>query len=109
MAGAASRQLPISMCRRNSPRLLQLPHFKLLHMQIEALRAAGVTEVVLAISYKPDVSCLPAPCKLRTPPRLCNKTHPPGPPALVHAQVMMGFISEWQEKLGVKITCSQVR
>ena len=39
-------------------------------MQIEALRAAGVTEVVLAISYKPDVSCLPAPCRLRTPPQI---------------------------------------
>ena len=70
MAGAASTQLPVWMCRRNWLRLLQPPHFKLLHMQIEALRAAGVTEVVLAISYKPDVSCLPAPCRLRTPPQI---------------------------------------
>lgn len=43
--------------------------------QIEALKAAGVTEVVLAINYQPEV--------------------------------MMGFIKEWEEKLGVKITCSQ--
>lgn len=26
-----------------------------------------------------------------------------------HPQVMLGFINEWQEKLGVKIICSQVR
>lgn len=43
--------------------------------QIEALKAAGVSEVVLAINYQP--------------------------------QVMMGFINEWQEILGVKITVSQ--
>lgn len=43
--------------------------------QIEALKNAGVVEVVLAINYQPEV--------------------------------MMGFIEEWQEKLGVKIVCSQ--
>ncbi|MEW5301312.1 MAG: hypothetical protein WDW38_009517 [Sanguina aurantia] len=43
--------------------------------QIEALKLAGVTEVVLAINYQPEV--------------------------------MMAFINEWQEKLGVKIVCSQ--
>lgn len=43
--------------------------------QIEALKAAGVSEVVLAINYQPEV--------------------------------MMGFIKEWEEKLGVKIVCSQ--
>lgn len=43
--------------------------------QIEALKIAGVTEVVLAINYRP--------------------------------QIMMDFINEWQEKLGVKIVCSQ--
>ncbi|WIA14582.1 hypothetical protein OEZ85_003097 [Tetradesmus obliquus] len=43
--------------------------------QIEALKAAGVTEVILAINYQPEV--------------------------------MMGFIKEWGERLGVKITCSQ--
>lgn len=43
--------------------------------QIEALKAAGCTDVVLAINYQPEV--------------------------------MLGFINEWQEKLGVKIICSQ--
>lgn len=43
--------------------------------QIEALKAAGVTEVILAINYRPEV--------------------------------MMGFIAEWEPKLGVKIVCSQ--
>ncbi|WIA08727.1 hypothetical protein OEZ86_011313 [Tetradesmus obliquus] len=43
--------------------------------QIEALKSAGVTEVVLAINYRPEV--------------------------------MMGFIAEWEPKLGVKIVCSQ--
>ncbi|KAF8061370.1 mannose-1-phosphate guanylyltransferase 2 [Scenedesmus sp. PABB004] len=43
--------------------------------QIEALKAAGVTDVVLAINYQPEV--------------------------------MMGFIKEWADKLGVRIVCSQ--
>lgn len=43
--------------------------------QIEALKAAGCDEVVLAINYRP--------------------------------QVMMDFLKEWEEKLGIKITCSQ--
>lgn len=43
--------------------------------QIEALKAAGVSEVVLAINYQPEV--------------------------------MLGFIKEWEAKLGVKIVCSQ--
>lgn len=29
--------------------------------------------------------------------------------AATRVQVMMGFIKEWQDKLGVKIVCSQVR
>jgi hypothetical protein len=45
--------------------------------QIEALRDAGVTEVVLAINYQPAV--------------------------------MYAFINEYESKLGVKITISQVR
>jgi mannose-1-phosphate guanylyltransferase len=43
--------------------------------QIQALKDAGVTEVVLAINYQP--------------------------------KVMMDFLKEWEEKLHVKITCSQ--
>ncbi len=74
--------------------------------QIEALKAAGCTEVILAINYRPEVR----------PPCTCHrqdKTH-----ALSDGltrgmgnamQVMMGFIDEWQEKLGVKIVCSQVK
>eukprot|EP00882_Tetradesmus_deserticola_P029358 GHRQ01032879.1.p1 GENE.GHRQ01032879.1~~GHRQ01032879.1.p1 ORF type:complete len:327 (+),score=124.66 GHRQ01032879.1:827-1807(+) len=42
---------------------------------MQALKAAGVTEVILAINYRPEV--------------------------------MMGFIAEWEPKLGVKIVCSQ--
>ncbi|CAM6049829.1 unnamed protein product [Sphagnum compactum] len=43
--------------------------------QIEALKAAGVNEVVLAINYQPEV--------------------------------MMNFIRDFEEKLGIKIICSQ--
>ncbi|KAB2598289.1 mannose-1-phosphate guanylyltransferase 1-like [Pyrus ussuriensis x Pyrus communis] len=43
--------------------------------QIEALKAIGVTEVVLAINYQPEV--------------------------------MMTFLKEFEEKVGIKITCSQ--
>jgi len=43
--------------------------------QIEALKSAGCTEVVLAINYQP--------------------------------KVMMDFLREWEEKLAIKITCSQ--
>ncbi|KAE8661116.1 putative mannose-1-phosphate guanylyltransferase 2 [Hibiscus syriacus] len=43
--------------------------------QIEALKAIGVTEVVLAINYQPEV--------------------------------MLNFLKEFEEKLGIKITCSQ--
>mmetsp|Transcript_8414 Transcript_8414/g.25281 ORF Transcript_8414/g.25281 Transcript_8414/m.25281 type:complete len:372 (+) Transcript_8414:257-1372(+) len=43
--------------------------------QIEALKDAGVVEVVLAINYQP--------------------------------KVMMDFLKEWEEKLHIKITCSQ--
>lgn len=45
--------------------------------QIEALKEAGVDEVVLAINYQP--------------------------------QFMHAFIAEWEPKLGIKITISQVR
>ncbi|KAK9814845.1 hypothetical protein WJX72_012522 [[Myrmecia] bisecta] len=43
--------------------------------QIEALKQAGCSEVVLAINYQP--------------------------------KVMMDFLKEWEEKLAIKITCSQ--
>ncbi|KAK7285156.1 hypothetical protein RJT34_19916 [Clitoria ternatea] len=43
--------------------------------QIEALKAIGVTEVVLAINYQPEV--------------------------------MLNFLKDFEEKLGIKITCSQ--
>jgi len=32
-----------------------------------------------------------------------------GAPSLARAQVMMDFLKEWEEKLAIKITCSQVR
>ncbi|KAJ3668939.1 hypothetical protein LUZ60_010889 [Juncus effusus] len=43
--------------------------------QIEALKAVGVTEVVLAINYRPEV--------------------------------MMNFLKDFEDKIGIKITCSQ--
>ncbi|CAA6655038.1 unnamed protein product [Spirodela intermedia] len=43
--------------------------------QIEALKAIGVTEVVLAINYQPEV--------------------------------MLNFLKQYEEKLGIKITCSR--
>jgi len=55
-------------CRATQPMIVH---------QIEALRDAGVDEVVLAINYQP--------------------------------QVMYAFIEEYQAKLGVKISISQVR
>jgi mannose-1-phosphate guanylyltransferase len=47
----------------------------LLLLQIEALKSAGVDEVILAINYQPEV--------------------------------MMNFLVEFEQKLGIKITCSR--
>ncbi|GFP94283.1 mannose-1-phosphate guanylyltransferase 1 [Phtheirospermum japonicum] len=46
--------------------------------QIEALKANGVTEVVLAINYQPEIS-----------------------------QVMLNFLKDFEAKLGIKISCSK--
>ena len=74
--------------------------------QIEALKTAGCTEVVLAINYQPEVNkfkkMLPImPC---THTWLWTSTRP----CPSFFQIMYNFINEWQEKLGVKIVCSQV-
>eukprot|EP00887_Chlorella_sp_A99_P006816 scaffold2.g6816.t1 len=55
--------------------------------QIEAVKEAGCEEVVLAINYRPQAS------GWRSGGR--------------GAAVMMEFLKEWEEKLGIKITCSQ--
>ena len=74
---------------------------------MQALKNAGVTEVVLAINYQPEVCT-------STPRFTCSVLLMIGAElgikllCILWAQVMYSFISEWGEKLGVKIVCSQV-
>jgi hypothetical protein len=88
----------------------------------QALKAAGCDEVVLAINYRPQVGGS-APCvcpvgaktmrpctqSLADPHRTALPTAVPlhCRPVLL-LQVMMDFLKEWEEKLNIKITCSQV-
>jgi len=99
--------------------------------RVQALKDAGCSEVVLAINYQPKVRAarmrlheLPA-CARRK--RRCCPESPAaarvaasGPMRgplrralqfwrLGLAQVMMDFLKEWEEKLAIKITCSQAR
>lgn len=83
---------------------------------LQALKEAGCDEVVLAINYRPQVgpaggrllahaSCrCPACVACRSLPVACGHV----PAWLPVLQVMMDFLKEWEEKLGIKITCSQV-
>ncbi len=77
---------------------------------LQALKNAGCNEVVLAINYQPKVGSFPI---FKRGPRIkesstaCNATA-----ELLSGigfQVMMDFLKEWEEKLAIKITCSQVR
>ncbi|GLC44512.1 hypothetical protein PLESTB_000065300 [Pleodorina starrii] len=73
VGGYGTRLRPLTL---SCPKpLVEFANKPMIIHQIEALKQAGCTEVVLAINYQPEV--------------------------------MMGFIEEWQEKLGVKIVCSQ--
>lgn len=90
---------------------------------LQALKAAGCDEVVLAINYQPKASCIPYRCTLVAvlgrfvlPQRIYHQTN--ACLTLLHdllkmaaclaQQVMMDFLKEWEEKLAIKITCSQV-
>jgi mannose-1-phosphate guanylyltransferase len=75
--------------------------------QIEALKGAGVTEVVLAINHQqPEVHTFIV---------LNNDTitieilpcHPPSPCVFGITQVMLNFVKEYEKKLEIKITFSQ--
>jgi hypothetical protein len=78
------------------------------------LKDAGVTEVVLAINYQPKVlaccqtgtgwwsQCLKDASMSLQDPQI-DMAH-----IYDCLQVMMDFLKEWEEKLHVKITCSQV-
>ncbi|KAI8564094.1 hypothetical protein RHMOL_Rhmol03G0155700 [Rhododendron molle] len=77
--------------------------------QIEALKAVGVTEVVLAINYQPEVKFSGPLWSTGTGTRygtrygtfsLFGKKH-------LFLQVMLNFLKEFETKLGIKITCSQ--
>lgn len=73
VGGFGTRLRPLTL---SCPKpLVEFANRPMITHQIEALKNAGCTEVVLAINYQPEV--------------------------------MLGFINEWQEKLGVKIICSQ--
>ncbi|GAB4814853.1 hypothetical protein N2152v2_001899 [Parachlorella kessleri] len=76
-----------------------------------ALKEAGCDEVVLAINYRPQAG--------PGTPRAAASNGTTGPSReagdgsvssmspLLDGQVMMDFLKEWEEKLGIKITCSQ--
>ncbi|PNW72325.1 hypothetical protein CHLRE_16g672800v5 [Chlamydomonas reinhardtii] len=73
VGGYGTRLRPLTL---SCPKpLVEFANKPMIIHQIEALKVAGCTEVVLAINYQPEV--------------------------------MLGFIQEWQEKLGVRIVCSQ--
>lgn len=78
--GTLAAHLILKNCLKSLPARLLLPHLATLPTPVlppllQALKAAGCSEVVLAINYRP--------------------------------QVMMDFIKEWEQKLGITITCSQ--
>lgn len=80
-------------------------------LQIEALKEIGVTEVVLAINYQPEVknrsltSLLPFPYHQV---KLMGKRFDSTEVYIaVFLQVMLNFLKEFEAKLGIKITCSQ--
>ena len=100
---------------------------------MQALKEAGCTEVVLAINYQPKVRSAVKHALLRricSPPRpqngfglasglsqgfsprdlvtRCLCCHVPLYTPVSIAQVMMDFLKEWEKKLAIKITCSQV-
>lgn len=73
VGGYGTRLRPLTL---SCPKpLVEFANIPMIVHQIQALKTAGVSEVVLAINYQPEV--------------------------------MHSFISEWQEKLGVTIVCSQ--
>ncbi len=98
---------------------------------MQALKDAGCSEVVLAINYQPKVRAarmrLPElPACARRKQRCCPESPAAARVAasgpmrgplrralqfwrLGLAQVMMDFLKEWEEKLAIKITCSQAR
>ena len=101
---------------------------------MQALKEAGCTEVVLAINYQPKVRSPGKHALLRricSPPRprqgfrlasghsqdllprdladRCSCCREPSCTPVSDAQVMMDFLKEWEKKLAIKITCSQVR
>ena len=77
----------------------------------QALKSAGVDEVVLAINYQPKVSLLPSGCMQTCMQQLSQHMLRPRMGSIMlefrAAQVMMDFLKEWEEKLAIKITCSQ--
>ncbi|CAL5334991.1 unnamed protein product [Camellia sinensis] len=69
--GTRLRPLTLSMPKP----LVEFANKPMILHQIEALKAIGVTEVILAINYQPEI--------------------------------MLSFLKEFEEKLDIKITCSQ--
>ncbi|KAH7657010.1 Mannose-1-phosphate guanylyltransferase (GDP) protein [Dioscorea alata] len=70
--------------------------------QIEALKDVGVTEVVLAINYQPEVKASHSQISILQL-RLCLLKKA----SFYFLQVMLNFLKEFETKLGIKITCSQ--
>jgi len=77
--------------------------------QIEALKEVGVTEVVLAINYQPEVNSPLSRSAWRAHERSCICRTPDltGDAFGKKLQVMLNFLKDFESKLGIKITCSQ--
>ncbi|KAJ6797360.1 putative mannose-1-phosphate guanylyltransferase 3 [Iris pallida] len=73
VGGFGTRLRPLTLSKPKP--LVEFANKPMILHQIEALKSVGVTEVILAISYQP--------------------------------QVMLTFLEEFEEKLGIKITCSR--
>lgn len=72
-------------------------------MQIEALKEVGVTEVVLAINYRPEVEITYHFSFCHT--RGSDFYDLTG--VFYIFQVMINFLKDFEDKLGITITCSQ--
>lgn len=88
---------------------LFMPFFLFVN-QIEALKEIGVTEVVLAINYQPEVN--EKEIAHFIVPSFLDQLHLSVfllyiYLVLVFLQVMLNFLKQFETKLGIKITCSQ--
>lgn len=102
VGGYGTRLRPLTL---SCPKpLVDFANMPMIVHQIQALRSAGVTEVVLAINYRPEVCAGPSGLFFHK----CVRCFDKHAFLRLYPQVMQRFIDDWAAKLDVKIVCSQV-